>query len=346
MGIFKRIFKKDKAPVIIGIHGLNNKPPRGLLRVWWKKSIMEGLRKVGFKNQRFDFEMAYWADLMYEKPKNPNIKDPEHELFIEEPYIKEPIPKYKIKKGLKHYYKWTYNKLKSSIFLSRKGLANYEVLFDMVVRSSFKDLDAYFSSDTPMADKLELKAVKQKVRQRLLYLIRKNKDRKIIIVAHSMGSLIAYDVLTNLPEQYKIDVFISCGSPIGLPVIREKVARSHGWQYAEEEMLPTPNVVNQWINFSDLEDHFAVFNDLSSYYSPNTKGIAPKDIIIDNDYKNWITGNAHKSFGYLRVKDMAQIIQQSLFQENKNIWQKGKEALSKNKVFGKLKLNKKRKRRQ
>ncbi|WP_109829447.1 alpha/beta hydrolase [Reichenbachiella versicolor] len=327
MGILKRIFRKKGATIVIGVHGLDNKPSKSLLRRWWKNSLTEGLKKIDGAPSHFKFEMAYWADLMYKKPLNPRIKDPNHELHIEEPYIPEPIPSPKIRHTFWHYWKLAYDRIKETIFLSRNGLANYEVLFDMVVKASFKDLDAYFNSDESAEEKLEMKAVKQKVRQRLLYLLRKHKDKRIIILAHSMGSLIAYDVLSQLPEQYEIESFISFGSPIGLPVVREKMARDHKWDYKEDTLLPTPNCVHKWLNYSDPEDHFAVFNNLASYYSPNKHGIMPVDVIVDNDYKDWVTNNAHKSFGYLRTPQLAQEVGETLGLKRKNVWQRGKALL-------------------
>ena len=336
MSVLGNIFKKRTGKqIIIGVHGLDNKPNKIILRSWWKKSILEGLRKVEGAPRKFQFEMAYWADLLYKKPLNPRIKDPDHELHVEEPYIPEPIPSPRIRHTFWHYCKLAFDRVKEILFLSRNGLANYEVLFDMVVKSSFKDLDAYYNSDKTVAEKLQMKAVKQKVRQRLQHLIQKHRDDHVLIVAHSMGSLIAYDVLTDLGPEYEIDVFISMGSPMGLPVIREKIAREHGWSINEDEQLPTPACIRRWYNYSDPEDHFAVFNDLASYYAPNTHNIAPEDVTVDNDYKDWVTNNAHKSFGYLRTRELASIVGDFLGMNKKTIWQRSKVLLHKKRKVSK-----------
>ena len=45
--------------IITGIHGLANKPNKKTLEDWWKKSILEGLKKnCGIDNPVFDFEMS------------------------------------------------------------------------------------------------------------------------------------------------------------------------------------------------------------------------------------------------------------------------------------------------
>lgn len=52
--------------IIVGIHGLANKPPTDDLTGYWRKSIAEGLRKYcAIKKLNFDFRMVYWADLLY-----------------------------------------------------------------------------------------------------------------------------------------------------------------------------------------------------------------------------------------------------------------------------------------
>ena len=52
--------------VIIGIHGLKNKPEADILEDWWKTSIDEGLsRHCGGRKFKVRFEMVYWADLLY-----------------------------------------------------------------------------------------------------------------------------------------------------------------------------------------------------------------------------------------------------------------------------------------
>ena len=72
--------------VIIGIHGLGNKPPAKLLKKWWIKALHEGLKKTGRNRLFVKFELVYWADLAHEEPLNPKEKNPDNELYLEEPY--------------------------------------------------------------------------------------------------------------------------------------------------------------------------------------------------------------------------------------------------------------------
>ena len=66
--------------VIIGVHGLDNKPEPAVLREWWKAAIDEGLaRHSASRKPKFRFEMVYWADLLYPQPLDP--------ASVAEPYV-------------------------------------------------------------------------------------------------------------------------------------------------------------------------------------------------------------------------------------------------------------------
>ena len=55
--------------IIIGIHGLSNKPARATLTNWWLQAINDGLQIAGGTSIGSDqFKLAYWADLQYEVP--------------------------------------------------------------------------------------------------------------------------------------------------------------------------------------------------------------------------------------------------------------------------------------
>ena len=58
--------------IIIGIHGLGNKPPKDLFDNWWQQSIAEGLKRIGRPRHDFNFELVYWADSLHPVPLNPN----------------------------------------------------------------------------------------------------------------------------------------------------------------------------------------------------------------------------------------------------------------------------------
>src|SRR5258708_38409229 len=61
--------RKMVASVIIGIHGLANKPPADEKKEWWKLAIIEGLKgNCGKTTDELSVDFVYWADLRYKPP--------------------------------------------------------------------------------------------------------------------------------------------------------------------------------------------------------------------------------------------------------------------------------------
>src|SRR4051794_11052379 len=55
--------------VVIGIHGLANKPPEEEKAKWWLAAIREGIeRNCASVPAAFPFDFTYWASLRYAEP--------------------------------------------------------------------------------------------------------------------------------------------------------------------------------------------------------------------------------------------------------------------------------------
>ena len=127
-----------------------------------------------------------------------------------------------------------------------------------------------------------------------------------MLIAHSMGSIIAYDVLTIFKPELNINTFITMGSPLGLPNVMRKISNEQKLVLNSNQRLNTPpGVQKNWFNFSDLEDKVAMNYNLGDDYKPNTSGVAPVDMIVNNNYTINDINNPHKSYGYLRTPEFA-----------------------------------------
>ncbi|MEO9967672.1 MAG: alpha/beta hydrolase [Reichenbachiella sp.] len=309
MALLKKFFNvKKNRTLILGIHGLSNKPPKKLLTSWWKRSIKEGLAKIDKSPTQFDFKMVYWADLLHKEPLQLGISDPDDPLHIDEPYIAEKNLRTAAYKGVLQKAKNLIQYIKEILFLSRLGLNKFRRPFNMIVKIGFKDLDTYYNEEVPENEQMFQPLFKERVRKRLTEIIRKNRKKDVLIIAHSMGSIIAYDVLLQLRGEIDIKGFISMGSPMGLPLIREKIMQDHGLPFDDEPLPPTPEGIEAWYSFCDRDDNIGSFYNLAHFYQPNTQGVKPIGKFVENNYKYWVTDNAHKSFGYLRCKEVAQVV--------------------------------------
>jgi hypothetical protein len=119
-------------------------------------------------------------------------------------------------------------------------------------------MEAYyflFDKEYVRSDGLRFK-VRQELRKRLLDELGKAQAEagKVIIVSHSMGTMVAYDVLRNCPECPPVDTLITLGSPLGIREVQDElVAIDAG---AGEVDFPATKL-RRWINIYDPLDPVA-----------------------------------------------------------------------------------------
>jgi hypothetical protein len=298
--------------VVIGIHGMGNKPPEKVLKNWWLASMYEGLRRHGYPKHSFRFELVYWAHHLHPFRYDPTLMDQDDPLFLDEPYVPStgkapPKPSLFRRKSLSMI-----EKVLDKVLLNEDMTINYKSITDSIIRKHFKDLEIYYSSGC-LGEEHAGKLVRDVIREDLRGVLRKFQDSDILLVAHSMGTIIAYDVLMEQGRDRRVDTFVTMGSPLGLPVIISR----HAQQQREIEKVVKPvatprNVMRRWYNLSDLEDRVAFNYDLGDDYAPNDLGVAAEDLIVYNDYEANGKQNHHKVYGYLRTNEMAGILDEFL----------------------------------
>ncbi|MCF6333660.1 MAG: GPI inositol-deacylase [Draconibacterium sp.] len=305
--------------VIIGIHGLGNKPKAKILEDWWWKAIAEGLRKnTKNKYRKPIFKLVYWADVLHEKPKDETNTNPDDPSFLEERYEPElfttEIKDHSVRKKIIDVL---LNKI-DEIFLNDDYSLNFSALNDLIIENYFKDLEAYYSNDLNGKQQL----VRKTLRNRLKTVLELHKKDDILLIAHSMGSIIAFDVLSLFASLVKINTFITIGSPLGLPVVVSKIANELQLKNREKQRLKTPaSIINHWFNFSDLEDKVAFEYHLDNDFSGNSNGIKVRDFVVSNNYTSNGQHNPHKSYGYLRTPEFSKKIYNFLTEKPTTIYQ-------------------------
>ncbi len=270
--------------------------------------MKEGLKSGNFNPILPNFEMVVWSDILYEKFLDPNEKDVESPFFIDEKYVKasgeftneDYSTRIKVVDYLGKQMNW--------IFLNEDLSLNYSFISDAIISRYFKDLEVYYSGNS--SGKNGKHCAKKLIRARLLKKLKQHRKDNIMLISHSMGTVIAYDVLTFLEPDININTFITMGSPLGLPVIKSRIAaelKEKG--FSESTVLKTPPGITQnWFNFSDILDKVAFNYKLSDHYSENSYGVKPIDQLVINNYEINGNRNPHKSFGYLRTSEFAKVL--------------------------------------
>jgi len=271
--------------VIIGVHGLLNKPAKEILEPWWKSAIEEGLLVHHGSSAPFSFKLVYWANVRNSTPLAT--------VGVKEPYEKseDKLHRYRAKRfdkvrGLLGKYVGKYLDKKKAAGESSGNLEN-------LIKAKVGDLGDYYHNEQ----------IRQAIRNSLIEVLDACKGRNILLLGHSMGAIIAYDVfrLIENNEDIKIDNFVTLGSPLGLPSVSAKVRD-------EFEECRTPKNVNKWININDPQDKIALDCYLADEYR-SYNNIRVKDVLVNNQYISPIgKANNHKSFGYLRCPEMSDLI--------------------------------------
>ena len=138
------------------------------------------------------------------------------------------------------------------------------------------------------------------------------KGEKVLLIGHSMGSIIAYDALWELQhlEGYRdcVDCFLTLGSPLGMNYVQRRLAgRDAGGRGRY------PCNFNNWVNIASRGDLVALDPALSDdFHEMVDHGCVHsiRDMCdgIINSYRDNKGLNVHKSYGYLANPQVARVI--------------------------------------
>lgn len=290
--------------VIIAIHGLRNKPPKEVLEKWGVLSMKEGLQHLRMDVGLPKLEVAYWADILYDKPLSPDEKDKKSPYYLEENYT----PAKKIRFFSKHHYRRKtilfLKKIIYAIFLGRHYTLRFPSVSSKFIHNNFKELEVYFTDGCDEVYTDDCKK-RDRINDRLVRALKHHKNDDIMLIAHSMGSIIAFDVLSFMvAHNITINTFVTIGSPLGAPFVVSRIARLYKSKNQGHIKLQTPeSVLKRWHNYSDISDPVALDFKLSDDFSENSKGVKVKDFLVVNTYKKNGIPNPHKSIGYLRAPE-------------------------------------------
>ena len=125
---------------------------------------------------------------------------------------------------------------------------------------------------------------------------------RVLLIGHSLGSVIAYDTLWELsheePVAGPIDLFITLGSPLATRFIRHRL---RGVEFDGRQRFP--HIIRRWQNFSARGELTALHPSLVHYFGKMLEMGLIESIRDQTDLYNHFRGehglNVHKSYGYL-----------------------------------------------
>ena len=277
---------------IVYVPGKNPKPEPALHSELLWRTLVEGVRRVdrtaaGTLQTAFtQFNFVGWNYLYYHRYKD---------ITRDIPWIDALINKHgPTEQDISDAHAW-------NIWLSRFVLTladHVPLLLRMLpeeVRSTAKEINRYFNNSDGVARK-----IRDQLKHTLLPLLEQQQD--VLLISHSLGTVIAYDTLWELSHQdgitAKLD-FLTLGSPLGMHYIRRRLL---GMNAKGEKSYP--GLIRRWINFSAEGDVAALNQHLKECFQPMldlglAESIEDHCHGIYNFFRNDEGLNCHRSYGYL-----------------------------------------------
>jgi len=106
-------------------------------------------------------------------------------------------------------------------------------------------------------------------------------ERPTVVVAHSLGSVVAYNILRTDPQKLNVPLLVTVGCPLGIRAIRNQLVP-----------LKFPKPTHAWYNAFDTRDVVALFP-LDGDNFPVTPEVVNFDGVKNH------TDNRHGIYGYL-----------------------------------------------
>jgi hypothetical protein len=154
--------------------------------------------------------------------------------------------------------------------------------------------------------------IAEHTRQILKTALRQARDaeRPILLMAHSMGSVIAYESLWQMSranrEPMQIDLLLTMGSPLGQNYIQKRLKGNDAIGNVRY-----PDNIRSWVNLSAVGDLTAIEPALKHDFQGMLEAAIIEDI-DDRQIDNWfrLDGvlNTHSEYGYLANPETAAIV--------------------------------------
>ena len=304
---------------IIMIHGLASKPPPDFTHHLWCKTLTENIRVSHRQLARsLDahaevFESAYWANVIPHHIPDDAGYSKKLQLQVDKVIDERREIKDGFHVGMKE---------KVGSFFKDRGLDLVKLLAGAL--SVKDDVMTDFLRETELYEQDQY--IADQIRAPLENALRRAWDegREPIIVAHSMGTFISYDVLWRFSHRKtagfkkynnkRVKMFITLGSPLGDSTVRDLLFARHHQGHSQRQF---PINIDFWHNYACLGDvvsHQKNFSDI--FYQPmrelklfpsgkKFRSIDyvdlhnPFEVVTHAGNRNREKRNPHKSYGYL-----------------------------------------------
>jgi surfactin synthase thioesterase subunit len=291
----------SNVPLVVYVPGLMPKPESGVHRDALLRCLIAGLRHyddrvaLDFAANLHSFEVIAWTFRFYGEHRDFSLDIDAVEAVIEKPMASE--------QDISEANSWSRR-------LARRVFAVADVLPFLIPHIAnerqevhLRDLRRYLQNRDGIAEK-----VRQMLKARLLAAAAAH--RPILLLAHSMGTVIAYESLWQLTHEDRAAVsvsrFVTMGSPLGQRFMQKRMLggdRGDNGRYPEN--------IAEWANVTAIGDLTAVDPTLADDYAAMVdSGLTSRiaDYSLHNPFRLNGELNVHAEYGYLANTVTARIV--------------------------------------
>ena len=288
-------------PLILYIPGLLPKPEPDVHRSALRRCLLAGLERVDAevaeelrKDERC-FDLIAWTYDFYREHRDYSIDTGSVDALLAQIDPTE-LDIVEASTRMKRFMRWIYRTGDLFPFLI-PHLASERVEIHL------RDLRRYTRNSNAIGDhtremlKLPMRAAAEM-------------DRPILLLAHSMGSVIAYDSLWEMShdgrDDLTLDLLVTMGSPLGQTYVQRRLLGN-----SESGAKRYPSNISRWVNLAAVGDMTAVDPVLADDFAGMLKlGLVGsiEDIEIFNAFRLDGVLNEHAEYGYLINKVTAKLI--------------------------------------
>ena len=283
-------------PHVTFIHGIANKPPAADLHRIWRDTLANAVEPVALGDLGVTSSLVYWADLLYGKPDEdvgayegvlestpaavdgagdvtaPQPRTPEEAVFLErlrQHMTRLSAVELEVAAAVPPVPQGALERVPLPWFLKKRILNAF--LRD--VHHYLFDVEFAPPGGTPVR-------IQKTIRSRFVESVcAAAVTRPHVVVAHSLGTVIAYDCLKRVAECAGVDGFITLGSPLGIDEVQDKL--QPGW--SRDAGFPAERVSAGWVNAFDRLDPVCGFDPRLAHDFRKLGQEAITDIAVQND---------------------------------------------------------------
>jgi hypothetical protein len=285
---------------LVYIHGIGAQPPADQLEASWNEALFGGPAPVLVRT-------AYWADIRHPSASRVRALSRRGELLLEADDVPEDVP---LTELLAQAGVPAAARSRAERFARQLGAAFGESL-DVrptqegvgaralplprwaregitrgLTRLFIRDTAAYFFD----------RGQRGEMQKRLSDVLAEISG-PVVLVAHSQGTIIAYDVLSALGAKARVAHLVTLGSPLGIQEVQDQIAKP----------LRVPAGVTAWSNFADTLDPVALDKGLATDFAP--RDTIRDQLVANTERPRW---GFHSAVGYLAAQPVRSVVQNAV----------------------------------